>query len=56
MFDVYCTDCSRRYLLSASQVLGISNDADGIHVAYRCYQGHVGQLLTGRAAGQRSAA
>ena len=56
MFDVYCTTCSRRELISASRVLGMRNDESGIHVAFRCSKGHLGALLTGRAAQERAAA
>ena len=48
MFDVFCTDCSRRQLVFPGQVLGIHNDERGIHVVYRCSRGHVGVVLTGR--------
>ena len=48
MFDVYCTDCSRRQLVFPGQVLAIRNDERGIHVVYRCSRGHVGVLVTGR--------
>ena len=56
MFDAYCTDCSRRQLISPGQVLGLRNDVDGIHVLYRCSKGHVGALVTGRAVTERTAA
>lgn len=48
MFDVFCTDCSRRQLVFAGQVLGIRNDESGIHVVFRCARGHVGVWDTGR--------
>ena len=51
MFDVHCTACDRRRMLSTSRVLGLRNDAAGIHVAFRCYCGAVGTWHTGRAAG-----
>ncbi len=50
MFDVFCTTCSRRRLIFSGQVLGIANDGAGIHVAYRCWCGGVGQWDTGRRA------
>ncbi len=50
MFDVFCTDCSRRQLVFPGQVLGIRNDSGGIHVVFRCSLGHVGVWLTGRSA------
>lgn len=50
MFDVFCTDCSRRQLVFPGQVLGIRNDERGIQVVFRCSRGHVGVVLTGRAA------
>lgn len=50
MFDVVCTDCSRRELVFPGQVLGIRNDEQGIHVYFRCSRGHVGVVLTGRLA------
>jgi hypothetical protein len=55
MFVVFCTDCSRRQLVFPGQVLGVRNDDRGIHVAYRCSRGHVGEWLTGRAAEHRLA-
>ena len=48
MFDVFCTACSRRRLIFAGQVVGISNDDAGIHVDYRCWCGGVGRWHTGR--------
>ncbi len=58
MFDIFCTDCSRRQLIFPGQVLGISNDENGIHVAFRCGRGHVGVWRTGRGerAGRAAAA
>lgn len=50
MFDVFCPVCSRRELISGRQVLGARNSEAGIHLAYRCSRGHVGELLTGRRA------
>lgn len=55
MFDVFCTDCSRRQLVFASQVLGVVNDENGIHVVFRCGRGHVGVWVTGRAAATATA-
>ena len=49
MFDVFCTECSRRQLVFPSQVRGIVNDETGIHVVYRCRRGHLGVWDTGRA-------
>lgn len=48
MFDVFCTECARRELIFPGQVLGGRNDAAGIHIAFRCSRGHVGELVTGR--------
>ena len=56
MFDVFCTDCSRRQLVFPGQVLGIHNDERGICVVYRCSRGHVGVLVTGRSAEEAVAA
>ncbi len=50
MFDVYCTECARRQIVFAGQVVGIHNDASGIHVVFRCSRGHVGVWDTGRRA------
>lgn len=50
MFDVFCPACSRRELISGRQVLGARNSEAGIHLAFRCSRGHVGELLTGRRA------
>lgn len=55
MFDVFCTDCSRRQLVFPGQVLGIHNDEQGIHVVYRCSRGHVGAMLTGRGVEEHAA-
>lgn len=55
MFDVFCTDCSRRQLVFARQVLGVVNDENGIHVVFRCSRGHVGVWDTGRAAASAAA-
>ena len=56
MFDVFCTECSRRQLVSPGQVAGIHNDESGIHVIFRCSRGHVGVWDTGRAASDAAAA
>ena len=56
MFDVFCTDCSRRQLVFARQVLGVVNDENGIHVVFRCSRDHVGVWDTGRAARPAAAA
>lgn len=56
MFDVFCTECSRRQLVFPGQVVGIHNDKSGIHVAFRCSRGHVGVWDTGRAASAAAAA
>ena len=50
MFDVFCTECSRRQLVFPGQVLGIKNDESGIHVVFRCSRDHVGIWDTGRSA------
>jgi hypothetical protein len=50
VFDIFCPTCARRELIGARQVLGARNGEAGIHVAYRCSRGHVGELLTGRRA------
>lgn len=55
MFDVFCTECSRRQLVFAGQVLGIRNDETGIHVVFRCSRGHVGVWDTGRRAADAAA-
>ena len=50
MFDVFCTTCAHRRLIFAGQVLGMTNDGAGIHLAYRCWCGALGQWDTGRSA------
>lgn len=50
MFAAYCPTCSRRELVSPSQVLAVGNGDDGIAVAYRCSRGHLAQWTTGRRA------
>ena len=50
MFDVFCTECARRQIVFAGQVVGIHNDANGIHVVFRCSRGHLGVWDTGRSA------
>ena len=56
MFDVFCTECSRRQLISAGQVEGVVNDENGIHVVYRCSRGHLGVWDTGRRAADAAGA
>lgn len=48
MFDAYCPACESRRLVFTSQVRGITNDASGIHVAYRCWCGVESVWTTGR--------
>jgi hypothetical protein len=55
MFDVFCSDCSRRQLVFAGQVLGVVNDENGIHVLFRCSRGHAGVWNTGRRAATATA-
>ena len=50
VFDIHCTACARRWLVTAGQVTGIVNDDAGIHVHYRCRCGADGVWLTGRTA------
>jgi hypothetical protein len=47
VFDVFCQSCSRRRLVFAGQVRGISNDEAGIHVTYLCWCGALGTWSTG---------
>jgi hypothetical protein len=56
MFDVNCTACRRRTMLTPGRVLGVVNDDTGIHVLYRCWCGEAGVLHTGRAAEARRTA
>ncbi len=56
MFDIHCTACDRRAMLSPARVLGIVNDDAGIHVVYRCWCGEPGVLHTGRALEESGAA
>lgn len=48
MFDAFCQSCSRRRLVFAGQLRGISNDDKGIHVAYECWCGALSTWTTGR--------
>jgi hypothetical protein len=48
MFDAFCQSCSRRRLVFAGQLRGISNDDKGIHVAYECWCGALSTWSTGR--------
>ena len=56
MFDAYCQSCSRRRLVFAGQVRGISNDPSGIHVSYECWCGALSTWTTGRRAEQATSA
>lgn len=56
MFDIFCTACERRQLVFPDQVLGIGNDADGIHMVFRCRCESVGVWHTGRSARQVASA
>lgn len=56
MFDIFCTACERRHLVSAGQVRGIVNDERGIHVVFDCRCGATAVWTTGRAAEQAVAA
>lgn len=55
MFDIFCDACERRQLVLPAQVLGIRNDANGIHVVFRCGCARVGVWDTGRSARQAAA-
>jgi hypothetical protein len=48
VFDIFCTGCDRRRLVSPGQVTGIVNAPGGIAVQYRCVCGHLGVWITGR--------
>jgi len=50
VFDAYYPACQSRKLVFASQVRGIVNDEDGIHVVYRCWCGADSAWTTGRKA------
>jgi hypothetical protein len=54
MFTVHCEHCGRRSLLGWSRLIDVTEDHGVIAVTYRCYCGHVGQALTGRAHRRRS--
>ena len=47
MFDVFCSACNRRQLVSAGQVTGIVNAPLGIAVQFRCTCGELGVWTTG---------
>ena len=49
MFDVHCTSCGKRRLLSPGRVRSLINDDQGIAVIYSCYCGELGALRTGAA-------
>jgi hypothetical protein len=55
VFDVFCTTCAHRRLIFPGQVLALTNDGAGIHVAYRCWCGALGQWDTGRSAVREAA-
>ncbi|HEX9993446.1 MAG TPA: hypothetical protein VGB14_11005 [Acidimicrobiales bacterium] len=47
MFSVYCPGHEREVLLSVSNIVGMSNTAEGIEVHWRCRCGAAGTWLTG---------
>ncbi len=49
MFDVYCTNCEKKRLLTPGSVRSVINDDQGIVVIYKCYCGELGALRTGAA-------
>ncbi len=49
MFTVHCDDLGE-VLLTAKDVLGVRNTDRGVLVAYRCWCGRNGVLLTGSGA------
>lgn len=42
MFDVLCSGCDKRQLLTAGRILGLRNTPDGVIVAYQCWCGAQG--------------
>ena len=50
MFDHHCSACDKRQLIFPSQVTGLANTDDGIVVAFTCWCGAEGHVLTGRRA------
>lgn len=48
MFDVFCSACNTRQLISSARVTGIVNAPRGIAVQYRCTCGELGIMITGR--------
>lgn len=48
MFDVHCSGCGTRVLLTTRRIVALENTADGIFLTYRCWAGHEGLLVTGR--------
>jgi hypothetical protein len=58
MFDVHCPGCGTRVLLTTRRILALENTDTGILVTYRCWAGHEGLHVTGRAAatGRRATA
>ncbi len=50
MFDAYCPECDARVLLTTRRILALENTDTGIYITYRCWHGHEGLLVTGRAA------
>ncbi len=52
MFSVRCDTLDREVLLGNRDILAIRNMDDGILVAYRCFCGEKGVLLTGSGAAE----
>jgi hypothetical protein len=50
MFSVHCPGCDKTVLLTPRRILSLDNTDHGIVIAYRCWAGHEGVLVTGRGA------
>jgi len=49
MFDAYCHRHGARELLGDRRISANRNEANGIHVRFRCWCGEEGEVVTGRA-------
>lgn len=50
MFSAHCPGCGTEVLLTTRRIVRLDNTDGGIVVVFRCWRGHLGSWLTGRAA------
>lgn len=49
MFSAHCAACGTEILLTTRRIVRLDNTDRGILVVFRCWRGHLGTWLTGRA-------